>query len=165
MFENLIKKANQAADLLNALLLCIITLGVLVAVFGRYLFRLPFPAMVEAAYFAMLCCMFLQTGRALQEGKHASTSLLTERVSARVAALLGVVANAIVFVCSAVLVWYCVRFTFDSFIRDWHHSGSFAVPMYLLYGTMSLGSLYMGLVALLKLIENVRRIRRANYGS
>jgi TRAP-type C4-dicarboxylate transport system permease small subunit len=165
MLGNLIKKVNQLADFLNALLLGIITAGVLFAVFGRYVFRIPLPGVVEAAYFAMLCCMFLQTGKALYEGKHASTSLVTDRVSGKTAAALGIASNAIVLICGAVFVWYCARFTLDSYARNWHHSGGFQVPMYLLYGVMSLGSLYMALVALLKFIEHVRKIERVNHGS
>ena len=158
MIANLIRKVNQTADLLNALLLGIIVVGVLISVFGRYLFRSPLPGLVEMAYFAMLSCMFLQTGKALYQGKHISTSLLKDRVSGRAAAILEVVENAVILICGAVFVWYCIRCTWDSFVRNWYHSGSFALPMYLLYGIMSIGSLYMALIALLKLIENSRKI-------
>jgi TRAP-type C4-dicarboxylate transport system permease small subunit len=164
MIAYLVKRVNQAVDLLNALLLGIIGAGVLVAVVCRYLLRTPLPSLVEAAYFAMLCCMFLQCGKALYEGKHASTSLVTDRVPKRIAAALGVLANAVVLICSAVLGWYCARFTSDSFVRNWHNSGSFAVPMYLLYGVMFIGSVYMGLIALLKLVENIRNIEKVNHG-
>ena len=164
MFENLIRKMNQAADLLTALLLAIMTIAVLASIFGRYLFRIPVPAAVDAAYFSMLGCMFLQTGRALFEGKHVANTLLKDRLPIGVAAVLDFVAYAIVLMCCAVFVWYSIRFTWDSLARNWLYDGSLAMPMYIPYGLMFLGSLYLAMVAFLKIIENIIQIKRLRHG-
>jgi TRAP-type C4-dicarboxylate transport system permease small subunit len=160
MLANQIRKVNQVADFLNGLLLGIIVVGVLISVFGRYLFQRPVPGLMDAAYFAMLGCMFLQTGKALYEGKHIATSLLKDRVGGRAAAALETVANLVILICGVAFVWYSIRFTWDSFVRNWYYSGSLAVPMYLLYGIMTLGSVFLSVVAVMKLLESLQEMVR-----
>ena len=72
MLKKFISQVGRIADYINAVMFAIMTVGVLVAVLARYLFRVPVPAGMELAYFAMLWCAFLQTGNAFLQNKHVS---------------------------------------------------------------------------------------------
>jgi len=81
MLLRFIKRMNFIADCLTAVTFAIITAGVIISVSCRYLFRYPVPAAMEAAYYAMLWCAFLQTGKALFEERHVGMSFLADRLS------------------------------------------------------------------------------------
>lgn len=155
-------RVNRIADYLTAIMFIFITAGVIIAVFGRYLFRIPVPEAMEAAYFAMLWCAFLQTGKALFEDKHVAMSFIRQRLSDKAKAIVGVIINVIIFVTVASLFWYSTFFTWESFMHGWNFPGSFPLPMFLLYGIMALGSLYLGTITIFKIIEHRKEIKMSD---
>jgi TRAP-type C4-dicarboxylate transport system permease small subunit len=160
MFAKFFQKVHRGADFLNALMFFLITAGVLVAVSGRYLFRVPLPGAMELAYFAMLWCAFLQTGKALYEGRHIGTPFIKERLSGKAEAAVSIFVNLIILFSSAFLTWYSAKFTWDSYVRNWYYSGALPLPKVFLYGIMALGSLYLTIIALIKILDYLGQIRK-----
>lgn len=153
MLSRWIKRINFIVDCITAITFMIITLGVIVAVSGRYLFRYPMPSAMEAAYYAMLWCAFLQTGKALYENKHVSMSFIVDRLSGKPDAFLSILVNAIILVTAVFMVWYSASFTWESFLLKWRASGSLPVPLFCLYGVMAFGMAYLGFICVFNMIE------------
>ena len=149
-------------DCLTVATFVIITAGVLIAVSGRYLFRYPVPSAMEAAYYAMLWCAFLQTGKALFEEKHVAMSFLVDRLSGKSKAVLGIMVNVIILVSALFMSWYAASFSWESFLFKWSASGSLPVPLFCLYGVMAFGMLYLGFITIFKMIEYGKQIRKGN---
>jgi TRAP-type C4-dicarboxylate transport system permease small subunit len=157
-----IKRVNFMVDFLTAATFVIMTLGVLIAVSGRYLFRYPLPSAMEAAYYAMLWCAFLQTGKALFEEKHVNMPFLADRLSGTSKAVHCIMINLIILVSALFMGYYSVSFTFESFLLKWHTSGSLPVPMFYLYGVMFFGIVYLGFIVIFNVIECGKQIRKPN---
>ena len=162
MLLKFIIRVNRIADHLTATMFLFMAFGVIIAVFGRYLFRIPVPEAMEAAYFAMLWCAFLQTGKALFEDKHVAMSFIRQRLSDKAKAIVGIIINVIILVTVAPLSWYSIFFAWESFMHGWNFPGSFPLPMFLLYGIMALGSLYLGTISIFKIIEHKNEIKMSN---
>jgi len=162
MLLRFITRVNFIVDCFTAATFVIITAGVLISVFGRYLFHYPVPSAMEAAYYAMLWCAFLQTGKALFEERHVSMSFIKDRLSGKSQAVLGMVVNAIILVTAIFMVWSAASFTWESFIFKWHTSGSLPVPQFSLYGVMAIGMLYLCFITIFKMIEYGKKIKKEN---
>ena len=162
MLLRFIARVNFMVDCLTAATFVIITAGVLIAVSGRYLLRSPVPSAMEAAYYAMLWCAFLQTGKALFEERHVAMSFIVDRLSGKSKAVLGIVVNVIILVTALFMGWHSASFTRESFLLKWHGSGSLPVPMFYLYGVMTFGMLYLGFITIFKMIEYGKQIMKGN---
>jgi len=162
MLLRFIKRVNFIADCLTAATFVIITAGVVIAVSGRYLFRYPVPAAMEAAYYAMLWCAFLQTGKALFEEKHVAMSFLKDRLSEKSSAVLGIGVNVIILVTALFMSWHATAFTWESFLFKWRTSGSLPIPLFTLYAIMAFGMFYLGFITLFKMIQYLKQIREGN---
>jgi len=158
MLMKLISRVSRMADYLTAATFFVMSVGVLLAVFGRYLFRYPLPGAMEVAYFAMLWCVFLQTGTALFEDRHVAMSFIKDRLSGKAKAVVGISISLIILITVIFLTWYSTSFTWESFIHGWRTAGAIPVPIFLLYGIMALGSLYLAIVTVFKMIEHGKEI-------
>lgn len=162
MLFRIITRVNFIVDCLTAATFVIITAGVLISVFGRYLFRYPVPAAMEAAYYAMLWCAFLQTGKALFEEKHVSMAFLKNRLSSKAQAILGILVHGIILVTAIFFAWHAFGFAWESYTLKWRTSGSLPVPQYALYGIMAMGMMYLGVIAVFKMMEFGGWIKKDN---
>lgn len=158
MLMKFISQVSRIADYLTAVTFFVMSVGVLIAVFGRYLFRNPMPAGMEAAYFAMLWCVFLQTGAALFEDRHVAMSFIKDRLSGKAKGIVGIAISLIILITVVFLTWYSTSFAWESFMHGWRTAGTIPMPMFLLYGIMALGSLYLGIIAIVKIIEHGKEI-------
>lgn len=164
MIMSLINKVSRLADYLNAVMFLIMTAGVVVAVFFRYVFRSPVPAGMEIAYFAMLWGVFLQTGNALFEDRHVSMSFVKDQLSSKSNDMLSIILLAIILITVIFLTWYSASLTWESFKFDWRTSGSVPMPQFLLYGIMFLGSFYLVIISVFKILEHGRKLIVRNNG-
>jgi TRAP-type C4-dicarboxylate transport system permease small subunit len=162
MLMKFISRVNRMADYLTAAMFFVMSAGVLIAVFGRYFIRYPLPGAMEAAYFAMLCCVFLQTGATLFEDRHVAMSFIKDRLSGKAKGMVGLAISLIVLTTVVFLTWYSTSFAWESFIHDWRTAGSIPMPLFLLYGIMALGSLYLGIVAIVKMVEHGKEMSSSN---
>jgi TRAP-type C4-dicarboxylate transport system permease small subunit len=162
MLMKLISRVSRMADYLTAATFFLMSVGVLLAVFGRYLFRYPLPGAMEVAYFAMLWCVFLQTGTALSEDRHVAMSFIKDRLSSKAKPVVGMSICLIILITVVFLTWYSASFTWESFIHGWRTAGAIPVPIFLLYGIMALGSLYLGIIAIVKIIEHGKALAEAD---
>lgn len=160
----IINRINSVADYVNAVLFAVIAFGVLVAVFGRYLFRIPIPAAMELAYFAMLWCAFLKTGQALFEDRHIGMALLKGRLHGKAEASVGIIINAVVLVPSLYMGAYASKMAWEAWIYGWRTSGGLPMPQWALYGAMALGSFYLVLIASYKIWGHITLIIGKNNG-
>ena len=158
MLMKFISQVSRIADYLTAVTFFAMSVGVLIAVFGRYLFRNPMPAGMEAAYFAMLWCVFLEAGTTLFEDKHVAMSFIKDRLSGKTKSVVGMTISIIILITVIFLTWYSASFAWESFMHGWRTAGSLPMPMVLLYGIMALGSLYVGVIAIVKIIEHGKEI-------
>jgi TRAP-type C4-dicarboxylate transport system permease small subunit len=158
MLKKIISQVGRIADYINAVTFAIMTLGVLIAVFARYLFRKPVPAGMELAYFAMLWCAFLQTGNAFLQGKHVSMSILRDRLSGKIGIIADMGISVVVLIVIAPMIWFSVFLAWESIVKNWRDAGSLGFPMFMLYGIMVLGLIYLGIVVLVKIIEDVKTL-------
>ena len=154
MLKKFISQASRIADYINAVMFVIMTLGVLVAVFARYLIRVPVPAGMELAYFAMLWCAFLQTGNAFLQGKHVSMSILRDRLSGKIGIIADITISVVILIVVAPMTWFSGSLAWESIVKNWCDAGSLAIPMFLPYGIMVLGLIYLGIVALVEIFED-----------
>ena len=154
MLNKFISQVGRIADYINAVMFAIMTVGVLVAVFARYLIRVPVPAGMELAYFAMLWCAFLQAGNAFLQNKHVSMSILRDHLSGKKRIIADIAISVVVLIVVALMTWFSVSLAWESMAKNWRDAGSLAIPMFLLYGIMVLGLIYLGIVALAKIIED-----------
>jgi TRAP-type C4-dicarboxylate transport system permease small subunit len=159
MLLHFIIRVNRIADYMNAIMFLFMTAAVITAVLCRYLFRIPLPEVMDLAYFAMLWAAFLQTGKALYKDKHVSMPFFIENLSYKPRAIVGIMINIIILLTVGSLFWYSTFFTLESLKYGWNYSGSFPMPMFLLYGIMALGSFYLGIIVIFKIIKNKREIR------
>ncbi|MEW5912378.1 MAG: TRAP transporter small permease [Thermodesulfobacteriota bacterium] len=162
--HNIIQGINRVADYLNAALFAVITISVLAAVFGRYLFRYPLPAAMELAYFAMLWCAFIKTGQALYEDRHIGMELLKNRFRGAADATIGIVINAVILVPSTYLGIFAGKMAWEAWDFGWKTSGELAMPKCALYGLMALGSYYLILVTGYKIWSYLAAFRGKNHG-
>ena len=163
MFK-IIQGINRAVDYLNAALFAVIAIGVLLAVFGRYIFRYPLPAAMELAYFAMLWCAFLKTGQALFEDRHIGMALLKDRLHGPAQALVGVLVNAVVLVPCLYMGIFASKMAWESWAFGWSTSGGLPMPKYALYGVMALGSYYLVFITLYKIWCHLAALRNQSHG-
>lgn len=154
MLTKIIAHAHRVADCLTFLTFLTMTVGVLVSVIGRYLFRSPMPGGMELACFAMLWCAFLEAGNALMQDKHISMSLVKERLSKKAQARTDIIIEMVILITGGFLVRWSTSLAWESVMKNWRDAGSLAMPMVALYGVMSLGSVWLCVVALAKLIGN-----------
>ena len=153
MLKKFISQAGRIADYINAVMFAIMTAGVLVAVFARYLIRVPVPAGMELAYFSMLWCAFLQTGNAFIQDKHVSMSILRDRLSGKKRIIADIAISVVVLIAIAPMTWFSASLVWESIAKNWRDAGALAMPMFVLYGIMVLGLIYLGIVVLAKIIE------------
>ena len=158
MLIKFITQVSKIFNFLNFLSFLIMTVGVLIAVFSRYLFRNPIPGGMELACFAMLWCAFLQTGNAYLEDKHVAMSLIRDRLSGKKQTIADIIINMIVFITVLFLTWWSIQLAFDSVMKNWHDAGALALPMVTLYGVMCIGLIFLGIVTIAKIIQRGRDV-------
>ena len=154
MLVKLIAQVNRVADFLTLLTFVIMTVGVLVSVTGRYLFRSPIPECMELACFAMLWCAFLEAGNALWQDKHISMSLIRDRLSGKPKFLADIIIALVIMITAGFLVWWSISLASESFMKNWRDAGSLSMPMVALYGVMSLGFSFLGVVTMVKMLAD-----------
>lgn len=157
MMTKFISQVGKIADYLVALTFLVMTSGVVVAVFGRYLFRYPIPGAMELAYFAMLWCAFLATGNALVKDKHVAMALIRDKLPGRIKIVADICIAIIILFSVVFIVRWSSSLAYESIVKQWRDAGSLGMPMIVLYGMMSLGSIFLGLVAMAKIIEQMRK--------
>jgi TRAP-type C4-dicarboxylate transport system permease small subunit len=133
------------------------TVGVLIAVFSRYLFRKPIPEGMELAYFAMLWCAFLATGNALVENKHVAMALIRDKLPGRIKIVADICIAIIILFSVVFIVRWSTSLAYESIVKQWYDAGLLGIHMIVLYGIMSLGSIFLGIVAIAKLIEQMKK--------
>ncbi|MBU4563625.1 MAG: TRAP transporter small permease [Proteobacteria bacterium] len=162
--RKIILRINRVVDYINAALFVVITIGVLTAVFGRYMFRYPLPAAMELAYFAMLWCAFIKTGQALYEDRHIGMALVKKRFTGVPNAIIGMVINAVVLVPCMYLGFYAGKMAWEAWAFGWKTSGGLPVPKWALYGIMALGAYYLIFIAVYKIWSCASMLRGDNHG-
>lgn len=159
MLLRFIIRVNRIADHMNVIMFFFMTASVITAVLCRYLFRIPLPEVMDLAYFAMLWAAFLQTGKALYKDRHVSMPFIIDNLSYKPKAIAGIMINIIILLTAGALFWYSTFFTLESLKYGWNYSGSFPMPMFLLYGIMALGSFYLGIIAIFKIFNTKEQLK------
>lgn len=153
---------RRLADYLTAITFLVMTGGVLISVFSRYIFRSPIPGAMELANNAMLWCVFIQTGFALFEDKHVNMSLLKARLRGKTLVVVEILINIIILTTSSYLLWYSVSLTSESAARGWYSTGDLSIPLFVLYGIMVIGSLFLCIIAIFKIINQIQGSKKIN---
>lgn len=158
MMKKFVLKVGEKADYLVGVTFIVMVCGVVIAVFGRYLFRYPIPGGMELAYFAMLWCAFLATGNALAKGKHVAMSLIIDKLPGKTRIGFDMSIGIIILICTCFMVWWSSALGYESIVMNLRDSGSLGMPLIVLYGMMLLGSIVMGIVAISKIIEEMKKL-------
>lgn len=97
----------------------------------------------DLSEYSLLWVTFLGAPWLVREGGHVQIDILLVRLSPRQRALLGVVGAAVAAVASAVLLWQGIDATLDAFRRGQSMARTWAVPRWLVWSIIPVGSFFL----------------------
>ena len=150
MIVNISKVLNIIAIVVLGMLTCLTTADVM----GRALFDAPITGSVEISNYMMVCIGFMGLAWCAAAGRHVSVTLLTDRLSPRVQAVLKSIMLLGTFCVLVIMTWR--GFVESLAIRDSHvQSMLLHIPKYPFYWIMVLSLIVLCLVVVVQFVQSV----------
>jgi len=119
----------------------------------RYIFARPTSWAVELGGVLLVYMGFLCAAALVRKGQHIDMSVLVTRLSIRTQRRVDVFNSALVILFCAALVWMGSKATLSTYKYGMYTAGEFRMPLWVIYTVIPLGSLFVGLEYLLRIIE------------
>jgi len=132
-------------------------LGTCYDVMMRYVFANPTSWVVELNSVLLVYVAFLCAAELVAKGQHIDMDVLVTRLSNRVRKSVDILNAVVAFLFCVVLTWMGSITTLTTYRYGIYTSGDFHMPLWLIYIPIPLGSLFIGLEYMLRIIETAKR--------
>jgi len=157
----LFERVNRFFNQMTMILLFLMMLLVVMDVFGRYLFSMPFPGTLELTEVFMVYVVFFSLAYTEILGMHVRAQTLVMRFSDRVIIIFDLVAFALGLVFFSFMTWASAGSAWESFLAG-QSTETIEFPVYPAKFTISLGCALTVLVFLNKIIRSSRQLTVKN---
>jgi TRAP-type C4-dicarboxylate transport system permease small subunit len=125
---------------------------------SRYIFNLP---LVETkpitTLYLLIVMVFLITPRLQRQEENINVFFLYDRVSKGKQKIFDIISHAIGLIFVAVLLYTTLIETWHGYQINWYTTGAVRVPIYVSYGLMSLGLVFLLITLFIQLGDDLRR--------
>lgn len=123
----------------------------------RYFLHSPTSWTYEISRYLLLVMVWIGAAGALQNGSHISVDFVTERLPARIAAIVTTIGYAIALIYMVIVMRETWHFMLKAMENDWETLGNVPIPSSWLYIVIFLGSLFLCVAFIQKMYETITK--------
>lgn len=149
----------RAANLISAVCVLILMVLVIADIFGRYLFNSPVPMTYEVGSFLMVFVVFLGLAYTQRMRAHIRVEFFTLHLSARVRAILDIVASVLGLLLYVIIVYQSFVWSWASWQVGDYVAGLINIPRWPSQFVVPLGAALLCLQFLADVVQRVAELR------
>jgi TRAP-type C4-dicarboxylate transport system permease small subunit len=158
-YDRWLGRMVRAANLISAACVLILMVLVIADIFGRYLFNSPVPMTYEVGSFLMVFVVFLGLAYTQRTGAHIRVEFFTLHLSARVRAMLDILASVLGLLLYITIVYQSFIWAWASWQVGDYVSGLVNSPRWPSQFVVPLGAALLCLQFLADIVQRVAQLR------
>ncbi|MSQ71408.1 MAG: TRAP transporter small permease [Betaproteobacteria bacterium] len=145
-------RLNDWLAWLSAVLVAVMMITVVYDVLARKIFSAPTLWVIDVNEYLLVYATFIPAAWILLRDSHVKVELVVERLGARGRRVMDVIANVAGLFYCVILAWQGTLVAWQAYAGDYHFSTALAAPQWPIYAIIPLGSAWLGLAFLFKLL-------------
>ena len=158
--ESVIEGLSSGGAFVAAVMAVVVGVILVMSVIAREFFHYGFTGALEIPQYMMSTIIFLGVAGAFRAGALIVVSVLTDKLSPRVAARIRVLTLVLAFLVAAIFTWQLGDLTWDSWVLKRRETSGIGTPLWVPQIAMFLGALFLSLQILLILVRKARGLSK-----